>query len=97
MKTILALLLMALTVEAQSTNTNSSAARITLTNLPTAQRVEQDLTAPSRKPTQNLLLELPTPAKPNEIFKGNVSYSGSAVEAVKTKRPWQLLNPAAPP
>jgi hypothetical protein len=88
---------MALTVEAQSTNTNTSLARVTLTNLPTAQRIEQDLTAPSRTATQNSLMELPAPAKPNEILKGNLSYSGSAVQAVKTRRPWQLLNPAAPP
>ena len=35
-------------------------------------------------------------AKPNEIVKGNVTYSGIAVQAVKTSNPIQLFNPAAP-
>jgi hypothetical protein len=35
-------------------------------------------------------------AKPNEIMKGNVTYSGIAVQAVKTSNPLQLFNPAAP-
>ena len=36
-------------------------------------------------------------AKPNEIVKGNVAYSGVAVQVVKTSSPLQLVNPAAPP
>ncbi len=35
--------------------------------------------------------------KPNELLKGNVVFSGSAVEVVKTRKPLQLLNPLAPP
>ena len=34
--------------------------------------------------------------KPNEIAKGNVAYSGIAVEAVKTDNLLQLFNPFAP-
>lgn len=34
--------------------------------------------------------------KPNEIVSGKVTYSGIAIEAIKTGRPFQLLNPAAP-
>jgi hypothetical protein len=44
------------------------------------------------KETSGLSLE----TKPNEIQKGKVTYSGIAVQAVKTRRPLQLLNPAAP-
>ena len=36
-------------------------------------------------------------AKPNEIVKGRVTYSGIAVQALKTRKPLQLINPAAPP
>jgi hypothetical protein len=43
----------------------------------------------------------PTPrfgqAKPNEIVRGKVVYSGVAVQLVKTSNPLQLINPAAPP
>ncbi len=34
--------------------------------------------------------------KPNEIKAGKFSYSGVAVEAIKTDNPLQLINPAAP-
>jgi hypothetical protein len=34
--------------------------------------------------------------KANEVVKGNVTYSGSAVEAFKTGNPLQLFNPFAP-
>jgi hypothetical protein len=34
--------------------------------------------------------------KPNEILRGNVHYSGIAVEALKTGNPLQLVNPLAP-
>jgi hypothetical protein len=36
-------------------------------------------------------------AKPNEILKGNVAYSGVAVQLLKAPNPLQLFNPAAPP
>ena len=35
--------------------------------------------------------------KPNEITSGKVSYSGIAVELLKTGNPLQLINPFAPP
>ena len=44
------------------------------------------------KATPSLSIE----AKPNEILKKNVAYSGIAVQAVKTRHPLQLVNPAAP-
>ncbi|HWX22584.1 MAG TPA: hypothetical protein VN578_21995 [Candidatus Binatia bacterium] len=34
--------------------------------------------------------------KPNEIAVGKLTYSGIVVEAVKTRAPLELLNPAAP-
>jgi hypothetical protein len=36
------------------------------------------------------------PQKPNEIRRGNVTYSGILVELAKTDRRWELINPAAP-
>ena len=39
---------------------------------------------------------LTQPAKPNEIVKDNVSFSGIAVQLVKTDNPLQLVNPLAP-
>src|SRR3954463_4213743 len=35
--------------------------------------------------------------RPNEIIRGNVTYSGILVESAKTRNPLQLVNPAAPP
>jgi hypothetical protein len=35
--------------------------------------------------------------KPNEIKGDRVTYSGILVELAKTDRPWELINPAAPP
>ena len=35
--------------------------------------------------------------RPNEIKHGRFTYSGVFVQAVKTKDPLQLVNPAAPP
>ena len=35
--------------------------------------------------------------KPNEIKRNGVTYSGILVELAKTDKPWELLNPAAPP
>ena len=34
--------------------------------------------------------------KPNEIIRGKLTFEGIAVEAIKTRRPLQLLNPVAP-
>jgi len=39
---------------------------------------------------------LMSPEKANEIMKGNVTYSGLAVELAKLGNPLQLFNPAAP-
>lgn len=36
-------------------------------------------------------------AKPNEVVKGKITYSGIAVQLLRTDNPLQLLNPAAPP
>lgn len=35
--------------------------------------------------------------KPNEIKRGHVTYSGIFVQVVKTDKPLELINPAAPP
>lgn len=37
------------------------------------------------------------PIKPNEIVKRGISYSGIAVEGVKKRNLFQLINPLAPP
>ena len=34
--------------------------------------------------------------KPNQVFRGKLTYEGSVVEALKTRHPLQLLNPFAP-
>ncbi len=34
--------------------------------------------------------------RPNQVISGRLLYSGVAVEAVKTRRPWQLVNPLSP-
>lgn len=39
---------------------------------------------------------LAKPGKPNEIKGRTKTYSGMAVQVVKTKNPWQLINPFAP-
>lgn len=97
MKTILALLVMAtLAAEAQSTNAPQARVGLTNTNNVASQTIQQGLTGPSQSAKEDFLLELPAPEKPNEILKGKLSYSGSAVEIIKTKRPWQMLNPLAP-
>ncbi len=44
------------------------------------------------KPSSQLFGE----PKPNEIVKGNVTYSGIVVQLLKTGKPLQLINPAAP-
>ena len=40
--------------------------------------------------------QAPGEAKANEIVKGNVVYSGIAVEAIKNRNWLQLINPLAP-
>lgn len=98
MKTILALLVMVtLAVEAQSTNAPQATVGSTNSNHLTSQTIQQGLTGPSQTAKEDFLLALPTPAKPNEILKGKISYNGSAIEIIKTRRPLQLLNPLAPP
>ena|SRR5882724_11108936 len=39
---------------------------------------------------------IPEQKKPNEITVGHLTYSGIAVQAVKTDNLFQLVNPAAP-
>jgi len=58
----------------------------------TTPALESQLTSHLSKGISLLLNE----AKPNEIVKGSVTYSGLAVELVKFSNPLQLLNPAAP-
>jgi hypothetical protein len=53
----------------------------------------QSMGAPGSRGTRALARE----PKPNEIIKGNVAYSGIAVQLVKAGNPLQLFNPAAPP
>jgi hypothetical protein len=71
------------------------AAQAQSTNAPPARSQEafQALAAQQAKEAPAGLQEL----KPNEIASGRVIYNGSAVEAVKTGKPLQLLNPFAPP
>jgi hypothetical protein len=40
--------------------------------------------------------DLSNRAKPNEIVKGKITYSGIAVQMLITAHPLQLVNPAAP-
>lgn len=35
-------------------------------------------------------------ARPNEIFSDRVQFSGVVVQVIKTRKPLQLINPAAP-
>jgi opacity protein-like surface antigen len=105
MKTLLALyvVLATLAAEAQSTNAPQPQA-VSTNNVTTGGNTttgagvdKSSLKASSSATASRFNLEpQPTP-KPNEIVKGNVTFSGSAVEVVKTKRPLQLLNPLAPP
>jgi len=41
-------------------------------------------------------LTLP-PAKPNEVTRNGITYSGILVQFAKTDKPLELINPAAPP
>jgi hypothetical protein len=104
MKTLLALfiVLATLTVHAQSTNApqpqaGSTNSAITGGKTATGAPDKGSLNTGSSSTVSRFNLELPATSKPNELAKGNVTFSGSAVEVVKTKRPLQLLNPLAPP
>ena len=76
----LALLLCALGASAACAQTTNS--NTTLQRIPT-------LPAP---PPSGVL----RPERPNEINRGNVAYSGLAVQLAKARNPLQLFNPAAP-
>ncbi len=80
-------LLTVVAANAQST-TNAPA---TVTNSAPELRSGPTLFAPGELPAFTL-----REPKPNEIIKGRVTYSGVAVEAFKTKKPLQLVNPLAP-
>jgi hypothetical protein len=59
-------------------------------------RIDENLrTDISRRVKEGQALYQPA-AKPNEIKSKNVTYSGIAVQVVKTDRPLHLINPAAP-
>ena len=47
------------------------------------------------RPEQSLLTL--QPAKPNEVRRDGVTYSGILVQFAKTDKPLELINPAAPP
>jgi hypothetical protein len=85
MKTLFALFALLAAIEANAQLTNSAPAP--------APGPFQAQAAARAKETPAVLLQ----PKPNEIVVGNVTYSGIVVEAVKTGKPLQLLNPVAPP
>jgi hypothetical protein len=95
MKTVLALILLLLTCAADAQSTNAPQPRAGSTNNPATGAVPNGLNLGAGTTISRFNLEVPA-AKPNEVVKGNVTLSGSTVEAVKTKRPLQLLNPVAP-
>jgi hypothetical protein len=96
MKTILALILLLLTCTAEAQSTNAPQPQTVSTNNPATGAVPNGLNLGTGATVSRFNLEVPAATKPNEVVKGNVTLSGSAVEAVKTKRPLQLLNPLAP-
>jgi hypothetical protein len=75
--------------QAQAQSTNS-----TPTNAQPA-RANQSLQAQAAGPGRWILPSLEV-TKPNEIVAGKLTYSGVAVQAIKSKNPFQLFNPAAP-
>jgi len=97
MKTLLALSLVLVSIAIHAQSTNAPQPQTVSTNNTTKAGSDNSIlnTLPSST-VPRFNFELPAP-KPNEIVKGNVTLSGSAVMAVKTKRPLQLLNPLAPP
>lgn len=89
---LLLLLFCALTVRAQSTN--APLLKLPLTNAaPTlaGQSLEAQTTG-AGLPGLNL-----NELKPNEVARGRFLYSGIAVELLKKRDPFQLINPLAPP
>ena len=103
-------LALAATAEAQTTNAPVLSSQNTLKPTPTvvATQLPTNSIAPqfppvfqSRASGEPVLTTAPVfslkQEAPNEIIRSNISYSGIAVEVVKTKRPLQLLNPLAPP
>jgi hypothetical protein len=96
MKTLLALFVVLTTLVTDAQSTNAPQPQAVSTNNATG-GLDKGLNAGSSSTVSRFNLELPSAPKPNEIVKGNITFSGSAVEVVKTKRPLQLLNPLAPP
>ena len=83
----LGLLIVFLTIGAAEAQTTNAPA----TNSTPAVRSGQRLFSPRQTPAFTLRA-----SKPNELVKGRLTYSGVAVEAFKTRRPLQLLDPLAP-
>jgi hypothetical protein len=59
---------------------------------PAEESLESQLNARFGQPST----PLSAPTKPNEIVRGNLTYSGIAVQLFKTDNLLQLFNPAAP-
>ena len=95
MKCLFALLtvLGACSLQAQSTNAavTKSAALTNPAPIKTYSGLEAQ-TGPQNERTVNL-----GQLKPNEIARGNVIFSGIAVQVAKKGKPLQLINPLAPP
>ena len=91
MKRLLGLLAIffALQASAQS-NTNATPAKASATRVAPS----LDIQGPTSRTST---ITLKPPPRPNEIVKGNVTYSGISVAIVKNGHPLQLLNPMAPP
>lgn len=89
-------MLLLLTCAAEAQSTNAPQPQAVSTNNPATGPVNNGLNLGTGATVSRFNLGVPTAAKPNELMKGNVTLSGSGVEAVKTKRPLQLLNPVAP-
>ena len=94
MKLYLMLLVLVSGIAVQGQSTNAPMKVLPLTNS-TPHRLADSLEAQTGGhglPSINL-----SELKPNEVARGKVIFSGIAVEAVKTGRPLQLINPLAPP
>ena len=90
---VLLVVLITLAVHAQSTNSTVTATNSVATNVVSSEPLESLEAQLDHKFQGTLTLDQP---KPNEIVKGKVVFSGIAVEAVKKRNPFQLINPAAP-
>ena len=99
MKTLLALSVVLVTLATNAQSTNAPQPQIVSTNNTAggAHGLDKHLSAAPSSTSSQFNLGLPAAPKPNEIVNGKLTFSGSGVEAVKTKRPLQLLNPLAPP